>query len=103
MQTSKLMDTRMALNVSAAIVATHAAADAELRELRLLTRCGDLMAVDAEILAAGVTGYADRRSARLAAVRHEGQATTLDTALWGGDLDGFDAAVRRDLAAAELL
>jgi hypothetical protein len=91
------------MNVAAAIVAAHAAAEHERRELRMLERCGELLTIDAQLLAAAATARAERQAARLSAVKQTGRATTIDLAIWGDDCDGLYAAVRRDLAAASLL
>lgn len=69
----------------------------------MLARCGELHDVDAHILAADATALADRRAARLAATRHLGHATTIDLAIWDGDADGVESAIRGELAASCLL
>ena len=43
------------------------------------------------------------RAARLAATRHIGHASTIDLAIWDGDADGLEAAIRGELAASSLL
>ena len=69
----------------------------------MLARCGELQDIDAQLLAADVDARAERIAARLTAVKHLGRATTLDQAIWGGDVDGLDAVLRGELAAASLL
>lgn len=97
------IDGMIPMQVLAAIVATHAAADQERRELRMLVRCGELHDVDAHILGADATALAERRAARLAATRHIGHATTIDLAIWDSDADGLEPAIRGELAASSLL
>lgn len=101
------------LNVTAAIVATHAAADEEHRELRLLAMCGDLNTLEAALLAEQATRTAERRVSRLHATGTLAAVTTLDLTPaiadgtpehWERDADSvLHAAILQDLADADLL
>src|SRR5688500_16112600 len=99
---TKVANGAIPLHVTVAIVAAHAAAEAERRELRMLARCGELLDIEAAVLGADAAALAERRATRLQAIKHVGCASTIDLAIWDGDADGLAASVRSELADASL-
>lgn len=79
------------------------AVTAELREIGLLERAGELTPYQAQLLcdSAQTTGAA--RTARWTTVHHTGAVTTFDLEVWHGRRDAEVLAIRRDLAANGLL
>ena len=95
------------LTASADIVrALHSqdsALSAELREIRLLERAGELTPYQARLLRDSAQRSGDARAARWTTVRHTAPVSTLDLEPWRGQRDDEVLAICADLKASDLL